>query len=143
MPTTTQTTSHLEQQLEEVIALYGTVLDEYSLLAGMSPASEEFTSTASQKNIGDSFDILMQLEEQLQVSLARQPEMSGKSIILLRQRTEILGQLQELNRQISRKAENAKSLLEHEMHSLGAHRNAIHGYKPAGISRKNILNSTY
>jgi hypothetical protein len=62
---------------------------------------------------------------------------------LLAKRKASLGSLQLANRDIAGRAENAKSLLRHEIAGMSTNRQAIKGYKPVEAERKNIVRNFF
>lgn len=61
----------------------------------------------------------------------------------LRKRDEILQRLYQDNQSITKKAENVKSLLHHEISSLSTGHHAIKGYKQAGTDRQYIVRDSF
>lgn len=62
---------------------------------------------------------------------------------LLERRRELLDRLNSTNKNVAGRAENAKSLLRHEIISISNNRNAIKGYKPIEAERKNIIQNFF
>lgn len=62
---------------------------------------------------------------------------------LLKTRGELLSRLSLANKNVAGRAENAKSLLRHEILSMSNNRNAIKGYKPVETERKNIIQNFF
>lgn len=69
--------------------------------------------------------------------------LSESTETLLKKRDEILHRLYRDNQSITRKAENVKSLLHHEITSLSTGHQAIKGYRPVGAERQYIVRNTF
>ncbi len=69
--------------------------------------------------------------------------MSEATVELLQTRNKILRRLYNSNREMVIKANNVKSLLRHEITSIGTGHTAMKGYKPARTERKNIVRASF
>ena len=75
--------------------------------------------------------------------LVNRPIFSESTDKLLLIRAETLKKLHAVNRTLSNKAQNVKTMLHHEIGSMHKNRNALQGYRPPDTGRGNIVRESY
>lgn len=121
---------------QEIDELYQVMKNELSnVLTGKAQATIERLQTL--------LEVARDIDKRVAESLKFIVPFPHSTKELLKRREELLNGLFLTNKNIAGSAENAKSLLRHEITSMSNNRNAIKGYKPVEAERKNIIQNFF
>ncbi len=135
--------THVDTLLSKSLELYQEVETLYqSIPTDMSPHA----ILKVMRMVGTMNALLQEAREidnQITESLDTGAILSEATEARLKKRDEILKRLYRDNQSITKRAENVKSLLHHEISSLSTGHHAIKGYKQAGADRQYIVRDSF
>lgn len=97
----------------------------------------------SMDSLNTQFKNALTIEHMISESLTQQQAVTEWTEKLLAQRHSLLSSLHQANHQLTRKAENVKALLRHEMANLTTNRKACNSYKRIDTDRKNVIRHVF
>jgi PPE-repeat protein len=129
--------------LVQSIRIYREVGELYQSMHNQLSDTSIFQAQATVENIRTLLQDARDIDNLIAESLGPDAFFSEATEELLAKRRASLSSLQLANKNVTGRAENAKSFLRHEITGISTNRQAIKGYKPVATERKNIVRSFF
>ncbi len=129
--------------LVKSIRIYQEIDKHYTLIQNELSNTSVYKACAAMDSLGPLLAESRNIDSLIAEGLRNQAILPASTTDLLAEREAMLANLYHANRRIESRAQNFKSLLQHDIRTLSTTQNAMKGYKPADTGRKNIFRNCY
>lgn len=130
-----------DELLQRAIEIYERIYLIYIRFHNTPQNSKIRTMQPAFDHINSLYREAAEIDKRIKGSLQITPKTDETDALILR-RGELLEKLTKMNKNLSKKTSNIKSMLKHEIATMSGNRTAIRGYKPVTAPKRRIFSST-